>query len=84
MDEELRKNYIEILTRFYLAFESVHKYILDLNVYLNDLEEGIYIQNSLESVLLNDEGKQLMVCLFIYKLFSHTYFLTIFIYIYEV
>jgi len=61
LDEELRKNYIEILTRFYFAFESVHKYIHDLNAYLNDLEEGIYIQQSLESVLLNDEGKQLMV-----------------------
>lgn len=71
MDEELRKNYIEILTRFYLAFESVHKYILDLNVYLNDLEEGIYIQNSLESVLLNDEGKQLMVCLYTNYILTH-------------
>jgi WASH complex subunit strumpellin len=61
LDEELRKNYIEILNRFYFAFESVHKYVLDLNAYLNDLEEGIYIQQSIESVLLNDEGKQLMV-----------------------
>lgn len=61
LDEELRKNYTEILTRFYLAFESVHKYVLDLNIFLNDLEEGIYIQQSLESVMLSDEGKQLMV-----------------------
>jgi len=41
--------------------ESVHKYVLDLNIFLNDLEEGIYIQQSLESVMLSDEGKQLMV-----------------------
>lgn len=30
IDEEFRENNIEILSRFYLAFESVHKYIVDL------------------------------------------------------
>lgn len=60
LDEEIRENYIEILTRFYLAFESVHKYIVDLNRYLEDLSEGVYIQQTLESVLLNEDGKQLM------------------------
>ena len=31
--------------------------------FLEDLDEGIYIQQTLESVLLNDDGKQLMVLL---------------------
>ncbi|MEJ1289155.1 hypothetical protein NN561_020195 [Cricetulus griseus] len=31
LDEEFRENNIEIVTRFYLAFQSVHKYIVDLN-----------------------------------------------------
>ena len=30
-DDEIRENYLGILTNFYLAFESVHKYIFDLN-----------------------------------------------------
>ena len=30
-DEEFRENHIEILGRFYQAFESVHKYVVDLN-----------------------------------------------------
>ncbi|XP_029447872.1 LOW QUALITY PROTEIN: WASH complex subunit 5 [Rhinatrema bivittatum] len=60
LDEEFRENNIEILTRFYLAFESVHKYIVDLNRYIDDLNEGIYIQQTLESVLLNEDGKQLL------------------------
>jgi WASH complex subunit strumpellin len=59
-DEEFRENYIEILTRFYLAFESVHRFAVDLNRYLEDLEEGVYIQQTLESVLLNNDGKQLL------------------------
>nr|XP_014350179.1 PREDICTED: WASH complex subunit strumpellin [Latimeria chalumnae] len=60
LDEEFRENNIEILTRFYLAFESVHKYIVDLNRYLDDLNEGVYIQQTLETVFLNEDGKQLL------------------------
>ncbi|XP_053415600.1 WASH complex subunit 5 isoform X2 [Nycticebus coucang] len=60
LDEEFRENNIEIVTRFYLAFQSVHKYIVDLNRYLEDLNEGVYIQQTLESVLLNEDGKQLL------------------------
>nr|CAD7567981.1 unnamed protein product [Timema californicum] len=60
LDEEFRENYTEILTRFYLAFESIHKYVIDLNRYLEDLEEGLFIQQTLESVLLAEEGKQLL------------------------
>lgn len=60
LDEEFRENNIEILTRFYLAFQSVHKYIVDLNRYLDDLNEGVYIQQTLETVLLNEDGKQLL------------------------
>jgi len=60
LDEEFRENYIDILRRFYLAFESLHKYITDLNRFLDDLEEGLFIQQTLESMLLNEEGKQLL------------------------
>ncbi|XP_013929328.1 PREDICTED: WASH complex subunit strumpellin-like, partial [Thamnophis sirtalis] len=60
LDDEFRENNIEILTRFYLAFQSVHKYIVDLSRYLDDLNEGIYIQQTLETVLLNEDGKQLL------------------------
>lgn len=60
LDDEFRENHIEILTRFYQAFASVHKYVTDLNRFLEDLNEGVYIQQTLESVLLVDDGKQLM------------------------
>uniref|UniRef100_A0A6Q2XDG2 WASH complex subunit 5 n=1 Tax=Esox lucius TaxID=8010 RepID=A0A6Q2XDG2_ESOLU len=60
LDEEFRENNIEILSRFYLAFESVHKYTVDLIRYLDDLHEGVYIQQTLETVLLNEDGKQLL------------------------
>ncbi|XP_067001738.2 WASH complex subunit 5 [Anabrus simplex] len=60
LDEEFRENYSEILTRFYLVFESIHKYVSDLNRYLEELDEGLYIQQTLESVLQTEEGKQLL------------------------
>ncbi|XP_078609635.1 WASH complex subunit 5-like [Branchiostoma floridae x Branchiostoma japonicum] len=67
LDEQFRENNIDILTRFYLAFESIHKYVTDLNRYLEDLQEGVYIQQTMESVLLNEDGKQLMCeSLFLY------------------
>lgn len=60
LDDEFKYNHLEILTRFYLAFESIHKYVSDLTRYLEDLEEGIYIQQSLDTVLFNQDGKQLL------------------------
>ncbi|XP_065842936.1 WASH complex subunit 5-like isoform X2 [Oscarella lobularis] len=66
-DEEFRENHIEILGRFYQAFESVHKYVVDLNRFLDDLDEGVFIQQTLETVIFNDDGKQLMCeSLFLY------------------
>jgi hypothetical protein len=35
---------------------------MDLNRFVDDLEEGLFIQQTLESMLLNEEGKQLLVC----------------------
>ncbi|XP_034940027.1 WASH complex subunit 5 [Chelonus insularis] len=60
LDENLRESYADVLSRFYLAFESIHKFITDLNTYIDELEDGNYIQQSVESVMLNEEGKQLM------------------------
>jgi WASH complex subunit strumpellin len=59
-DEELKESHVELLSRFYKLFESVHRYFIDLNSYLQDLEDGRFIQTSLESVFLDMDGKQLL------------------------
>lgn len=61
LDAEFRETHLEILRRFYFAFESVHKYVSDLNRYLEDLDDGVFVQQSLESVMLNDDGRQLLI-----------------------
>eukprot|EP00736_Rhodelphis_marinus_P001211 Rmarinus@m.276 len=60
LDDEFKENHLEILERFYLLFESIYKYYIDFNRYVEDLEEGIFIQYTLEDVLINTDGKQLM------------------------
>lgn len=61
LDDEVRENYLEILTRTYSAFESIHQYIIDLKAFIQELNDGIYIQQTLENVLQDEEGKQLLV-----------------------
>ena len=60
LDDDFRVNHIEILERFYHLFESIYKYVKDLLKYLDDLNEGVYIQQTVESVLFDVDGKQLM------------------------
>lgn len=47
-DEDFQVNHMEILKRFYLLFESVYKYVKDLCRFLNDLDDGVFIQQTLE------------------------------------
>ncbi|EEZ99542.1 WASH complex subunit strumpellin homolog-like Protein [Tribolium castaneum] len=69
LDEEFRDNHIEMINRFYLTFESIHTYITDLNHFLDELEEGLYIHQSLETIFADMEGKQLLCeALFLYGL----------------
>ncbi len=48
LDVEFRDAHIDILRRFYQLFESVYKYITDFLKYIEDMEEGVFIQQTLE------------------------------------
>lgn len=60
-NEELKENNLDIINQFYFLFENVYKYIRDLNEYIDEVEEGVYIQHTLETMFLTIEGKQLLV-----------------------
>eukprot|EP01103_Thecamoeba_quadrilineata_P007563 TRINITY_DN17421_c0_g1_i1.p1 TRINITY_DN17421_c0_g1~~TRINITY_DN17421_c0_g1_i1.p1 ORF type:complete len:1167 (+),score=245.82 TRINITY_DN17421_c0_g1_i1:17-3517(+) len=60
LDEDCRETHMEILKRYYLLFESIYKYIIDLIKFLDDLEQGIFIQLTMEMIFMNTDGKQLM------------------------
>ncbi|KAH8408087.1 hypothetical protein KR222_003047 [Zaprionus bogoriensis] len=60
LDLETQTNHLQLITRFYLAFQSVHHYATDLKQYIEELNTGYYIQQTLETVLQDEEGKQLL------------------------
>ena len=58
---------MEMLSRFYKLFETVHGYAIDFKSYLNELDEGRFIQNSIETLFLDIDAKQLLCeSLFLY------------------
>ena len=50
----------DVIVRFFTLFESIYKYAKDFARCLEDLREGVYIQQTLEGVLLDEDGKQLI------------------------
>jgi len=64
---------LEIINQFFFLFENVYKYIHDLNYYLDEVEEGSYIQHTLETMFLTIEGKQLLVITFLLMLMYVSY-----------
>jgi len=61
LDDELRESYTDVLSEFYSTFESIYKYAVDLNKFVEDIQEGLYIQMTLEAILWDVEGRQLLV-----------------------
>ncbi|EDV40043.1 uncharacterized protein Dana_GF24157 [Drosophila ananassae] len=59
VDDEVR-THLPLITRFYLAFQSIHHYATDLKQYIEELNSGYYIQQTLETVLQDEEGRQLL------------------------
>eukprot|EP01031_Cornospumella_fuschlensis_P040079 gene40079-48840_t len=60
LDQEFQENHEEILDRFYKLFESIWKYQADFAKYIEDVHSGYYIQHSLDNILQEVEGRQLM------------------------
>jgi len=47
-DQDLKDTHLNILRRFYNVFESIVNYHKDLSFYLNQLDDGVFIQLSIE------------------------------------
>ena len=60
LDEEFRESHYALLERFYRLFESVSRYFADYLVYLEELHEGVFVQHTIENVLEDREGGQLL------------------------
>jgi WASH complex subunit strumpellin len=60
LDERFCDEHFDTLTRFYLTFEAVQRHAADLNRFIVDLEDEVFIGQSLESVLADHESRQLI------------------------
>ncbi|PBJ73549.1 hypothetical protein BCY84_14619 [Trypanosoma cruzi cruzi] len=59
-DEVLATTHMELLDRFFKLFRGVYGYVLELNRFIEEIREGMYISQTLESILVNLDGKQLL------------------------
>lgn len=60
IDQEFQENFEDILGRFFLLFQSVWKFQSDFAKFIEDVTVGYYIQHSLESIVDETAGKQLL------------------------
>ena len=60
LDQEFQENHEDILDRFYQLFESIWKYQQDFAKYIDDVSSGFYIQHSIDDILQEIDGKQLL------------------------
>lgn len=60
LDEEFKETHMQLLGRFYQLFESIYRYFCDFQAYLEEMAEGVFVQHTIEGVLLDVEGRQLM------------------------
>lgn len=59
-DENFCDTFGDTLTRFYLTFESVQRYANELNNFVSELEEETFVGQNLDSLLLDNENRQLL------------------------
>jgi WASH complex subunit strumpellin len=67
LDQEFIDSYGPILQRFYSLFESIVVFLEEYLEFIEHLKSGIFIQYTMDSVLQDVHGKQLMAeCLYLY------------------
>ena len=57
LEREFAINHHGIITEFYNLFYSIYNYQNELHTFINDLRTGYYIQYTVESVLLDIDGR---------------------------
>ena len=58
LDEELRANYGAVLARYWKAFDACVRWHQDFTRFAEDVVEGVYVSETMETVLSDEDGKQ--------------------------
>ncbi|XP_077250204.1 uncharacterized protein LOC143889756 isoform X2 [Tasmannia lanceolata] len=60
LEDQLRESCSAFMERFFLLANGVVLYYQELVKYLHDLQEGVHVQSTLERVMVNENGRQLL------------------------
>ena len=60
VEDDFMENHLEIIARFYSLFENIYRFINDYKKYIKDIQDGFFIQHSVDGILMDRDGKQLM------------------------
>lgn len=60
LEREFAINHRQSIEEYYDLFYSIYKYQKELNQFVDELSKGYYIQYTIESVLLDKDGRQLL------------------------
>lgn len=60
LEREFAVNHRAIIEEFYGLFDSIYNYQVELNQFASDLSKGYFIQYTMESMLLDTDGRTLL------------------------
>ncbi|KAG8347839.1 hypothetical protein TRVL_01324 [Trypanosoma vivax] len=63
-DEVFSNTHIELLDRCFKLFCGVYGYVMELNRFIEEIRDGMYVSHTIESILSNMDGKQLLCEIF--------------------
>ena len=58
-DEDFRVNNIEIIERFFSLFDSIYQYITDWKTFIDQINQGKFVQHTVDTILANKELRPL-------------------------
>ena len=61
LDEDIYEIHNMVIERAYSVFENIYRYAMDLVAFLEELNNGAYVQLTMEGLFRDKDGKQLMV-----------------------
>jgi WASH complex subunit strumpellin len=60
LDDECKDVHSSLLARFYQLFETIVRYAADLAYFSQQLNDGVFVQFTVDNILMDNGGKQLM------------------------
>ena len=61
LDETFKESYLDLIKRYYALFENIFQYYQQITSFMNDINDGKYIEFTMEVIIADKDGKKLLV-----------------------